>query len=793
MKMKKISTLFILFLLSCSVGFSAIQVLNTNDTGEGSLRVALQEANSNPGPDSIKFAIPMTDPNYDSLNGWWTLSVHSTLPTVTDDSLTIDGLSQHAMNPEAPADMPLIILSGYGIEQESHGLLLWSAYNSVNNICIGGFRGAHIWIKGQWAHHNAVQGCYIGVYPDGQTGFGDAQNPEFGVESSRGVYISNTAFENRIGGTDGQMRNIICNMYNDGILIDDADGNIVQGNYIGVLKDGTTPLGNGWIDVPKYNVDERPIRRYYGVSIHAGSASNIIGGAEEAMRNLVCASGRSGILIWGEGADSNIVSGNYIGIGADGFAHDNLGNAESGLKILRGAQNNIIGGEEQGAGNVISGNRSSGVQIRENVSQNILAGNIIGLSADGTALVPNEHSGIYLFGQTSTGFPQNNLIGPGNVIIPNGEETSATSYAFTWAAVRLDSSGTAFNRIFGNWLGTDKTGLLGSDYNSGVIISSGAHDNVVGPENVIARTKRYGVWIRLAGTDQNTITANSYSENLEQHIFLSDSGNALVQPPQNLLVAPDSLSGTCMPFGKVELYIDDGATFVDSVFADENGNFVWKGQTNEAVFLATATDPAGNTSEFSISKPVPVELTAFTAKMIDKGILLAWRTESESNNLGFYVQKGTPDFRDIAFIPGYGTTAEPHDYTYLDDSSFPDGALYRLRQVDFDGAVSLSDAIAVESAAPHETLLRPPFPNPFNGETVLYLDLIEDSDALVRVFNLRGQETALLFRGHMNAGTHRLVWNGRTAHDDPAPSGLYFIRAKVNKNKIFLHKVIFVR
>jgi len=792
--MKNALRLFFISIVIFAHSFSAtIVVRNTNDTGDESLRTALQAANANPGPDVIEFLIPTSDANYDAVNGYWSIHVQSTLPTITDDSLTIDGFSQHVMNPEASPDMPLIVISGFGISQQSHGLLFWGAYNTITSICIGGFRGAQIWIKGQYAHDDSVQGCYIGLYPDGITPMNDPQNPGFPLEFSKGVLISNTAKNNLIGGSQDYMRNVICNMFTEGVLIEESYGNKVQGNYIGVARDGLTPQGNGWIDVPRYNREERKISRYSSLSIQTGSASNIIGGAAAGERNVICAGGRAGIRIEGVGADSNVVRGNYLGLGADGLAHDNLGNAESGLKIQRGAQYNVIGGEEAGAGNVIADNGSSGLQIRENVSHNVIVGNLIGLTADGASAAPNAHNGIYLFGQADSGFPQDNLIGPGNVIIADGEEAADESYAYTWAAVRLDSSGTTRNKVFGNWLSTDKSGALGSDFNSGVIIGGGAHDNVVGPENTIANTKKYGVWIRQKKSIQNSITANSYANNGLQHIFLSDSGNTMIAAPQNMFVDADSVSGFCVPLGKVELYVDDGATFVDSVFADAAGHFVWNGQTNDAVFVATATDTAGNSSEFSSSQNVPVELAAFAAHSTRNGVLLTWRTASESNNLGFYLQRGASDFQDIAFVAGHGSSAEQHDYSCLDETPVNGTANYRLRQVDFDGAVSFSQSVSITLQRASAFSLLPPFPNPFNGETALRLQLAEKAVVDVRVFNVRGEYIAPIFRGDLGAGEHRLTWNGRGYAGAPMPSGLYIIRAAINGKWAWQHKVMFVR
>src|ERR1700704_2176239 len=78
----------------------ATPMLSAGPDGNLSLREAINAANANPGPDTINFNIPTTDPNY---NGqWWTIRLGPTgmdgsgvsLPALVDDGTTIDGFSQ---------------------------------------------------------------------------------------------------------------------------------------------------------------------------------------------------------------------------------------------------------------------------------------------------------------------------------------------------------------------------------------------------------------------------------------------------------------------------------------------------------------------------------------------------------------------------------------------------------------------------------------------------------------------------------------------------------------------------
>jgi hypothetical protein len=80
-------------------------VTNTADTGVGSLRQAILDANATAGADSINFAIPDA---LKSAGGWWTIQPLSALPAVAD-SATIDGWSQ----PGAGAGLaPRVLIDG---------------------------------------------------------------------------------------------------------------------------------------------------------------------------------------------------------------------------------------------------------------------------------------------------------------------------------------------------------------------------------------------------------------------------------------------------------------------------------------------------------------------------------------------------------------------------------------------------------------------------------------------------------------------------------------------------------
>ncbi|HEX8504749.1 MAG TPA: T9SS type A sorting domain-containing protein, partial [Hymenobacter sp.] len=115
----------------------------------------------------------------------------------------------------------------------------------------------------------------------------------------------------------------------------------------------------------------------------------------------------------------------------------------------------------------------------------------------------------------------------------------------------------------------------------------------------------------------------------------------------------------------------------------------------------------------TVSGPLPVELTAFTATADGPAaVRLRWSTASERNNAGFDVER-SPDgirFAAIGWLAGAGSSSSPQAYT-LRDAQLPSGAglvYYRLRQVDRDGTATHSPVRSVVLGPGHLAL----YPNP---------------------------------------------------------------------------------
>lgn len=109
------------------------------------------------------------------------------------------------------------------------------------------------------------------------------------------------------------------------------------------------------------------------------------------------------------------------------------------------------------------------------------------------------------------------------------------------------------------------------------------------------------------------------------------------------------------------------------------------GTTNGGVYIFTDTQ-------------IPVELSGFTATINNSSVKLLWTTSSETNNMGFEVERSIErnNFNSIGFVNGSGTSTQTKHYSFIDNITSPGGELfYRLKQVDYDGTFTHSEIINV--------------------------------------------------------------------------------------------------
>jgi RHS repeat-associated protein len=309
---------------------AAFTVINTNDSGPGSLRQAILDANALGGTNTINFQIA------DSLQ---TIRPTSALPAL-DSPVFIDGTP--------PTSLPHQIIQLNGANAgTATGLQLDAGHSTVRGLVINGFHGDGILLTTLGG--DLIVGNRIGTDAGGTAAVPNAGN---GIEV-RGVNDT----DNLIGGTTLADRNVISG---NGVGITLGGGtadNLIEGNYIGTNATGTQAVGN----------------KSGGGVIDADA--NTLGSALAGAGNVISGNKKDGVAISG---NSNIIEGNRIGI--DVTQRAALGNNGDGV-LLSAGSGNTLGGTTAGAGNAILANHRYGVEIK--ADHNVVQGNYIGTDSDG--------------------------------------------------------------------------------------------------------------------------------------------------------------------------------------------------------------------------------------------------------------------------------------------------------------------------------------------------------------------------------------------------------------------------
>jgi CSLREA domain-containing protein len=366
---------------------------------------------------------------------------------------------------------------------------------------------------------------------------------------------------------------VVRNASGNGVELTNGGGNVLEGNYVGMAPNGTTPSANTG----------------HGVVV-TNSSNNRIGGTTVAQRNLISKNtakgGGGGIVLNGGG--SNVIQGNFIGTDITGMVEHP--NEARGIAII-GSSNNLIGGPTPGAGNLIAGNRATGVRMLGGSNNNVVQRNFIGVNKTVTGVIPNDrgvqirdgnanqvldniiigntYDGVLLWGATNT-------LVRGNVIAYNGYgpigDAQEAGYFGIWV-----SSGTGnqilSNQIYGNY-------HLGINLNNEVVTANDFGDADGGANNsqnfpTLASPVRGSSSTTVAGSLDSTPNGT-----FKVQVFANPSCDSTGMGEGQYLVAETTVSTNAGGSGSFSVVIP---ALLPAGWAA----------------TATATDAAGNTSEFS--------------------------------------------------------------------------------------------------------------------------------------------------------------------------------------------------
>ena len=354
---------------------------------------------------------------------------------------------------------------------------------------ISGNGGNGVWI-GNGALDNTLNGNFIGTTASGDGALGNAGN---------GVWIYQAPGNSLVGcqfvNNPFVYYNVVSGNGQNGLRVTSSDNVTVQANFFGVGANNTAIVKN----------------RLDGILVDGTSVNTQVGGVIP-LGNVSAGNGLNGIAVLGK--SRGFVTFNTFGglLAFKGAAPNGL----DGLLITSTGGNNLV------RTNVFSGNKQNGIELAGNASGVTVDPNIVGLTTNGGAVLPNGGDGLLIDG-TANG----NIIG-GTLpsVIPQNTFSGNEGYGVAITGLAHD------NRVFRSFIGTQILGVnaLGNK-EGGVLITGDAYDNLIGqprlrPANLVSGNT--GIGVTLTSGTRGNFVINNYIGLDRFGRFLRNSGRAVV-------------------------------------------------------------------------------------------------------------------------------------------------------------------------------------------------------------------------------------------------------------------------
>jgi hypothetical protein len=401
-----------------------------------------------------------------------------------------------------------------------------------------------------------------------------------------------------------------------------------------------------------------------------------------------------------------------------------------------------------------------------------------------------------------------------------GSETGLQGY---W---RLDeSSGTVASDVTGNNDGT-LTNMENSDW-----VTSGA------PIGDVSAYLYTGVWagrtVPLTYPDGDVMTVSSVNGDptCVQVYYVAEAPNVTTPPASWNNIDPLRYWGVWVPGGTAPTYaveynydghpgINDESNLGLATRADGDAT-AWTdlgatlSTTNHTL---TSTGQTGRLPQYILGStvpdnPLPVELAAFTANLVNDAIQLQWTTFSEINNQGFEIWQSIDNDQNFQLLSSYqynpelvgaGNSSSTHQYGYL-DREIQDGHTYyyQLWDVSFGGERVSHAPVSVPttqlSGTAQNYVLFQNYPNPFNPITHIRFQINDISldhgtsvPVNLNIYDLLGRKVKTLINQDLNIGDYTLTWDGTNDFRQNVASGSYIYLLQIGDQK-FTRQLILVR
>ncbi len=319
-----------------------------------------------------------------------------------------------------------------------------------------------------------------------------------------------------------------------------------------------------------------------------------------------------------------------------------------------------------------------------------------------------------------------------------------------------------------------------------VLIHAKANTGSTDAEKITAYNRR------KTGADLLKTVLDAAPYNLENVVILGDFNDALDKTiaPAPLTVTSytsfvndnTNYSSVTLPLSLAGLKSTTGFnTVIDNVIISNEmaTNYVANSAGILTDLASTITNYASTTSDhypvqtrylFTSGTTLPIHLSSFTAKAGANKVELKWTTLSEENNNYFTVERSADGikFTGVNKVKGANNSNAAISYISYDNQPLKGISYYRLKQTDFNGQSSYSDAKAVTvlSGMSSKLIISP---NP--GSNKVSLSIPNESKFLQ--LNVSRTDGQVIFN---TSGTLDLLTQKLNADLSKWPAGIYFMQ-----------------
>ena len=179
-----------------------------------------------------------------------------------------------------------------------------------------------------------------------------------------------------------------------------------------------------------------------------------------------------------------------------------------------------------------------------------------------------------------------------------------------------------------------------------------------------------------------------------------------------------------------------------------------------------------NVSLVSSNAPIFSRAPELNIKLMSSYYELTWSGGDYKNASGYFVERAEGENKFVNVSKIDADNSEDREYTYLSDRKENSEVIYfRVKQINKDGSATYSTQVKVGQGQMEEFTIGQNYPNPFNPLTQISVEVLEDAEFHIVVYNLEGQTVADLYHGILSKGEHIFTFNG-----SDLPSGIYLYK-----------------